>query len=152
MFELPSEYVGIVGAIDPDANAAGSPATGWIDAKDFHNFLAIIQTGILGSAATLIAKLEQATDSSGTGVKDITGKTLVSIAEASASPPDTNDKQHVINLKQEELDVEGGFTHFRMLSTVAVATSDYSGIVLGLNPRQGPATRNDAGTVVQVIN
>lgn len=152
MQELPSEHVAIVGAIDPDANAAGSPATGWIPVKDYHSFMAILQTGILGTAATLIAKLEQADSAAGANAKDITGKTTVVVTETSASPPDTNDKQHIINLKQEELDIEGGFFWFRMISTVAVATSDYSGLVLGLGSRYGPATENDAATVVQIIN
>jgi hypothetical protein len=36
--------------------------------------IAVIKTGVLGASATVDAKLQQATDSSGTGVKDITGK------------------------------------------------------------------------------
>lgn len=157
MKELPSEHVAILGVTDPDAHSAAATSTGWIDAGGFHNFMAVLQTGIMEAGATLNAKLEQATNGSGGSAKDITGKAIVEIDEASASPPDTNDKQHVINLKQEELDVEGGFTHFRLTTTLVSTaspdlTSDFSAIVFGLNPRYLPATENDAATVGQIIN
>ena len=57
-----------------------------IEAK-FAEIMALIQTGVLGAAATLDAKLQQATDAAGTGAKDITGKAIVQIVKATGYTP-----------------------------------------------------------------
>lgn len=143
----PSEMIGVVGNIDPDAYAAGTVTTGWIAAKDFQSFVAIVQAGALGASATLDALLQQASDSGGTGAKAITGKAITQLTQAGT---DSN-KQVLINLRPEELDVDNGFTHFRLSMTVATATSDAGGIVLGFVPVRGPATGVDAATVDEVV-
>jgi hypothetical protein len=142
----PSELVGIVGNIDPDAYAASTVTTDWIAAKDYQAFAALVLAGDLGAGATLDAKLEQAQNASGTGAKDITGKAT----QLTQAGTDSN-KQVVINLRPEELDVDNAFTHFRLSMTVATATSDCGGIVLGVLPARGPATGVDAATVDEVV-
>jgi hypothetical protein len=143
----PSEMIGVVGNIDPDAYAAGTVTTGWIAARDFQSFVAIVQAGDLGASATLDALLQQASDSGGTGAKSIPGKAITQLTQAGT---DSN-KQVLINLRPEELDVDNGFTHFRLSMTVATATSDAGGIVLGMFPVRGPATGVDAATVDEVV-
>jgi hypothetical protein len=143
----PSELAGVVGVVKPDATAAGTVTSGWIAAKNFISFLAIVMAGDLGASATLDAKLEQAQDGSGTGAKDITGKAITQLTQAGT---DSN-KQALINLRPEELDVDNAFTHFRLSMTVAVATSDCAGLVLGVHPARGPATTVDASTVDEVV-
>ena len=143
----PSEVVGVVGAVDPDAYAAGTYTTGWIAAKNFTAFLAIVMAGALGASATLDAKLQQASDASGTGAKDITGKAITQLTQAGTD----DDKQVLINLRPEELDVDNGFTHFRLSMTVATAASDAGAVVLGYAPARGPATDVDATTVDEVV-
>ncbi len=143
-----SELAGVVGNIDPDAYAASTVTTGWIDASKFHQYLAIVQAGDLGASATLDGKIEQATDSSGTGAKDVTGKAITQLTQAGT---DSN-KQSVINLMpSEDLDFDNGFDHFRLSMTIGTAASDAAGIVLGLNARQGIASDNDASTVDEVV-
>lgn len=144
----PSDVMAIVGNIDPDAYAASTVTSGWIDASDFRAFAAIVQAGDLGSSATLDAKIQQASDSSGTGAKDISGLAITQLTQAGT---DSN-KQVVINILQEDLDLANGFTHFRLSMTVAAATSDCGGIVLGIDPRYGPASDNDAATVDEIVN
>jgi hypothetical protein len=144
---LASELAAVVGNIDPDAYAASTVTTGWIDASKFQQYLAIVQAGDLGASATLDAKLEQATDASGTGAKDVTGKAITQLTQAGT---DSN-KQVVINLTpSQHLDIDNGFDHFRLSMTVAVAASDAGGIVLGLNARQGIASDSDATTVDEI--
>lgn len=143
----PSDALAIVGNIDPDAYAASTVTSGWIDASKFDAFQAIVQAGDLGSSATLDAKLQQASDSGGTGAKDISNKAITQLTQAGS---DSN-KQVAINLRSDELDVANGFTHFRLSMTVATATSDCGGIVLGLVPRYGPASDNDAATVDEIV-
>lgn len=144
---LASELAAVVGNIDPDAYAASTVTTGWIDAAKFQQFLAIVQAGDLGASATLDAKLEQASDASGTGAKDVTGKAITQLTQAGT---DSN-KQVLINLNPtDDLDIDNGFDHFRLSMTVAVATSDAGGIVLGFNARQGVASDSDASTVDEI--
>lgn len=143
-----SEVAAVVEAIDPDATAAGTVTTGWVDASEFDRFLAIVQAGTLGTSATLDAKLEQATDSSGTGAKDISGKAITQLTQGS---PDDSDKQALINLRQSELDLNNDFTHFRLSVTVATATSDAGGVVLGFFPNHAPASDDDASTVAEIV-
>lgn len=140
------EEVSLVGIIDPDVYTAAAYSTGWIAAKDMFSFMAIIMAGTLGTAATLAAKLEQATDGSGSGAKDITGKAITTLVKAT-----NDDDQAVINLKQSELDIENDFTHFRLTATVAVATSDFSAVVLGSAFRHGDGSDNDLASVVEVV-
>src|SRR6056297_651714 len=143
-----SECAAVLGAIDPDVTAAGTVTTGWIDASEFDRYLAIVQAGTLGSSATLDAKLEQATDSSGTGAKDISGKAITQLTQGS---PDDSDKQALIDLRQTELDLTNSFTHFRLSVTVATASSDVGAVVLGFFPNYSPASDSDAATVAEIV-
>lgn len=144
---LASELAGIVGAINPVSQGAGTATSGWIDASKFQQFMAIVQAGALGASATLDAKLEQATDAAGTGAKDVTGKAITQLTQAGT---DSN-KQVVINLNpSQHLDTDNGFDHFRLSMTVGTAASLIAGIVLGLNARLGVASDNDATTVDEI--
>lgn len=136
----------IVGVIDPDVTVASAVSTGWISAKAAFSYMALIMAGTLGTAATLDAKLEQATDGSGTGAKDITGKAITQLVKAS-----NDDDQAVINLQQEDLDTVNLFTHFRLTMTVAVADSDIAGLVIATGFRHGNGEDNDLASVVEVV-
>jgi hypothetical protein len=143
----PSELAAVVGNIDPDAYAAGTYTSGWVNVRDFGALLAVVQAGDLGSSATLDAKLQQASDSSGTGAKDITGKAITQLTQAGT---DSN-KQSLINVRGEELDVDNGFTHVRLSMTVGTAASDAGGMLLGFVPARGPASDFDASTVDEIV-
>lgn len=146
--QLPSESVAIVDVIDPDANtAAAYTSATYVDAKNFKSFLAIVAAGTLGASATLDFKLVQATDSAGTGSKDITGKAITQLTQAGSD----SDKQAVINLQVDELDVDGGFSFVGMTMTVGTATSDCAAILLGCEPSYAPASDNDVSTVDEIV-
>jgi len=143
----PSDRAKYVGKIDPDAHAAGAVSSAWINAANAHNYLATVQTGVLGTDATIDAKLEQATTSGGAGAKDITGKAITQLTDID-SPNDAS-KVAQINLATEELDVEGGFDFFRLTVTVAVATSDVSALVQQFDRRYQPGA--DSSDVAEVV-
>jgi len=143
-----SDRSAVAGIIDPDATGAGTVTTGWISMADFGRIMAVVMAGTLGASATLDAKLEQATDGSGTGAKDITGKAITQLTKAGSD----DDKQAVINCHQSELDLENSFTHVRLSMTVGTATSDVGAVVLGLDPRYGPASDNDLASVAEIVN
>ena len=141
-----SELLSVLATIDPASIAAGTVTTGWVSAANHHNLLAVIQTGALGTAATLDAKLQQASDSSGTGAKDISGKAITQIVKASG-----DNKQALINLRPEELDVNGGFAYVRLSLTVGTAASLASAQLLGVNPRYASADAQNQAAVAQIV-
>ena len=146
--QLPSDRVAVVGVIDPDANAAGTLTTGWISMSDFQSVMAVVQAGTLGSNATIDAKLEQASDASGTGAKDIDGAAITQLTEAGGD----DDKQAVIYCNGEDLDLKNDFSHVRLSMTIGTANSDSSAIVLGLDPRYAPASNGDLASVAEIVS
>jgi hypothetical protein len=143
----PSDRASIVGAIDPvstvvhchqrlDRRGASSTPSSPSSAS-----------ALLGASATVDAKLQQATDSSGTGVKDISGKAITQFTKVGTDDA----KQTLINLKQDDLDVANSFNYFRLSITGGTAASLVTGYVLGMDPRYGPATDFDATTVDEVV-
>jgi len=145
---LPSERVAVGGVIDPDANTAATLTSDWLDMGAFGSAMGIVMAGAFGSSGTLNAKLQQATDSSGTGAKDITGKAITALTDAGTD----SDKQAIINVRDSELDVANSFTHVALVMITAVATGDSAGILLGLDPRHGPASDNDLASVDEIVN
>lgn len=141
-----TEGTALVAVANPVSVSAGTAATGWVKAADFALFAAVIATGVLGTSATLDAKLQQATDSSGTGAKDITGKSITQLVKASH-----DNKQVIINLRADELDVNNAFTHFRLSVTVGTAASVLTALVLGTGARYEPANAYNLASVVQVV-
>ena len=148
MNRLGSEKVAIGGVIDPDVTVASTVVSDYMDMGKFEQAMAIVMAGTLGASATLDAKLVQATDSSGTGSKDITGKAITQLTQAGTD----SDKQAIINCRAEELDLDNSFDHVALSMTVAAATSDISGILLGLNARNNPASDNDLASVDEIVN
>ena len=139
---LPSERCAVVGVIDPDAYAAGTYTTGYIALKDFYRFMAVIMAGDIVSTGVLNAKLIAYTSDAGAGATDITGAAITQMTEAGT---DSN-KQAVINLNTDSL-AGTAFTHFRLSATLTTAGADLGAVVLGFDPRHGPASDGDATTV-----
>lgn len=144
---LASQEAAVAGIIDPDAYAASTVTSGWISMATFKKIQAIVMAGTMAATSTLDAKLEQATDSSGTGAKDITGKAITQLTQAAID----SDKQAVINCRDSELDIDNDFTHVRLSMTIAVAASDCGGIVMGHSEAYGPASDNDLSTVDEIV-
>ena len=148
MNRLGSEKVAIIGVIDPDVTVASTVVSDYGNLGLFEQGMAILKVGTLGASGTVDAKLVQATDSSGTGSKDITGKAITQLTQAGTD----SDKQVIINIRAEELDLDNDFDHVALSVTVGTATSDLDGVLLGLNPRFGPASDNDLASVDEIVN
>lgn len=144
----PSALAGVVGVIDPDAYAASTVTTGWIKASDYLSFLAIVMAGDLGASATIDAKIQQATDVSGTGAKDVSGLAITQLTKAGTD----DNKQALINIQHSDLDINNGFDFIRLSMTIGTAACDAGAIVLGFSPRKGPATAKDLATVDEVVS
>lgn len=141
---LPSEQQAVVGIIDPDVYTANTYLTAAIDMAKFESIQAIVMAGTLGTSATVDAKLTASATSSGS-YSDITGKAITQLTEAGTD----SDKQAIINLRAEEL--TEGLRYVKLSLTVATATSDAGAIVLGANPRYGPASDSDLTSVDEIV-
>lgn len=144
--QIPSEQSAVLACIDPDAYTAATYTTGWVSMSVWDTLQAIVMAGDLGASATLDAKLEGATDSSGTGAADITSAAITQLTQAGT---DSN-KQALINLRTDSL-AGTGYTHVRLSMTVGTATSDAGGLLLGFGPKYSPASDNDSSTVDEIV-
>jgi hypothetical protein len=140
---LGSELAAIVGVIDPDAYANAAYESGYVDMSKFESLMAIVMAGDLGSSATLDFKLQSAVAASGGA--DITGKAITQLTQAGT---DSN-KQAIINLRREEM--TEGHRYVKAVMTVGTAASDASAILIGINPRNAPASDNDIAAVDEII-
>ena len=145
---LPSELVAVLATVDPDNYAAGTQTSDWVDAGDFAQLHGIVLVGAIGAGGSVAAKLRQATSSAGAGAKDITGKAITTLTQAS---PDASDKQAVINCKADELDLDNKFDFVCLSMTIAAATSDAGAIILGFTSRYEPASGFDLATVAEIV-
>ena len=106
----------------------------------------VVQTGVMGAAATLDAKIQQAQDGAGTGVKDVPTKSIVQIVKASG-----DNKQALINFKPEDVDNANNFAFVRLSLTVGVAASLVAAQMVGVNPRYAASDSYNQAGVVQII-
>lgn len=143
---LASEQAAIVGVIDPDAYAANTYYSDYIDMAKWEEVLAIVMAGDLGSSATVDAKIIEYT-AAGVGAHDITGKAITQLTQVGTD----DNKQAVINVRREDLNVDGGFRYIRLALTVGTATSDAGAICLGLGARRNPASDNDLAVVDEIV-
>jgi hypothetical protein len=145
----PSELVGVIGAFDPVSQGAGTVVSDYADMTKFKKVMFVLSVGVLGASATVDAVVKQATDSSGTGSKNLSPS--VAITQLTKAGSDDN-KQVVINVDAEQLDVAGNFSYVALSVTVGVAASLISVLVLGFEPRYGPASDNDISSVDEIVN
>ena len=96
MNPLPSEKVAVLGTIDPDALTVATHVSDYCSMEKFESIMIVIQTGTLGTAATIDAVVKQATDSGGTGAKNLTtSKAITQLVKA------TNDDAPLSNVSTE---------------------------------------------------
>lgn len=142
-----TDLIAVAATIDPDATAAGTVTSDWVNMANFDQVMAIVAAGTLGTSATVDAKIEQATDGSGTGAKDVSGKAITQMTQAGT---DQSDTQAVIGVSAADLDVANNFDHVRLSITVGTATSDVGGVIVGL-PSDLPATGVDLASVGEYV-
>lgn len=113
---------------------AGVYDTAWVSASQYHRLIAILNVIDMGAGATLDFSIRQATDTSGTSAKAITGKAATQLTQASGDV----DSDVAIELQTEELDVTNGFDCVSLRLTVAVDAVVASCRLYGRVPRYAP--------------
>lgn len=145
---LASEQVAVVGIIDPDAYAANTYKTAAIDMSKWEEIMIIGMVGDLGSSATIDFDVYEYTDSSDGGSNELTTKDAAQLTQAGSD----DNKQIVINIRREDLNIDGGLRYIKAWMIVGTATSDCGLVVIGLVPRNAPASDNDLSTVDEIVN
>jgi len=143
---LLTEKLAVLATLDPASVAASTVVTAWVPVAAFHSIMALVQTGVLGTSATVDAKLRQATSSAGAGAKDITGKAITQLVVTT-----NNNNQALIECRGDDLDSANGFAYVALSVTVGVAASIVSAALLGGNPLSAPCSGSNQAAVVQVI-
>jgi len=143
----PSQNVALVGVIAPQSAAVGTLTSGWISMSQFEALLAVVQNGTLGASATVDAKVQQATDSSGTGAKDL----AVTVMTQNVKATDDN-KVNLINVLERDLDIANGFGWVRLSVTVGTAASLLAAQIFGVNARYAPENTLNSTSVKQIVN
>lgn len=140
-----SEYAELLAHIPADSETT-EQNTGWISAGGHHRFVVLISVGDMGTNATFDVDIEQAQDSDGTGVKDVSSPDL-SITQLDESDGDGN-QAIIINFRSAQLDVANGFDYFRVECTPATAAVEFSVMVFGVEPRHAPVSTTNVEEVV----
>lgn len=141
-----TERLALIGKIDPVSQGAGTATTGLVPIKDFTRLLAKLAVGALGSSATVDAKLQGAVGSGGTPV-DIPGAAITQLTQAGT---DAN-KVAMINVNVDVL-AGSGYTHARLLVTVATAACLIQADLWGGDARYDPASLLDLAAVDEIVN
>lgn len=141
-----AERTAVAATIDPISQGAGTVTTGWVSMGNFNSVCALLGVGVMSAGSTVDAKLQQATDSSGTGAKDITGKAITQLLAAGG-----NNRQALIEVRDTELDVNNGFAFVRLSVTVGTAASLIHGVVFGTNPIFVPGSGFNQAGVAQIV-
>jgi hypothetical protein len=139
MNTLLTEHLALLAQANPALANNTTYATAWVDSTKFYRLAFLLAVG--ATDTTVDAKLQQASDASGTGAADISGKAITQIVTAN--------KQAWINLRGVE--VGQAKTYVRLLATVGNGTTgaQLSAVAFGADERYAPA--NQAASVVQAV-
>ncbi len=133
----PSLRAPVVAMLKSDTHAAdNSYTTGVVDMSMFINVMLVMAVGTVATAGTLT--LEQATTAAFSDAKAIDGHAAVDLA---------TDTPVQVNLKANELDVNGGFRFIRAKLTTTGGSVKTGILVLGFDAKDQPAEPL-SGTIV----
>lgn len=143
-----TDRVALLATIDPDAYASGSSySSDFVDVSKYKTLMAVVHVGDMVLNSDVDAKLEQDTDGQGNNTKDISGKAITTMEEGT-----DDNTQAIICVREDELDVAGGFGYVRLTITVATADADAAGAIYGLDPAHGLADDNDLASVAEIVD
>ena len=111
-----SERNALLAAINPVSQGVGTAVSGWVQVSGFSEIVALLKVGAFGASATVDAKFQQATSSGGAGAKDVTGKAITQLLAAGG-----NNRQAILQVREEDLDTNNGFYFVQFSVTVGTA-------------------------------
>lgn len=135
--------VAVVGVVNPASQSVGAVETAAIDASKFFKVVFVLQTGVLGTSATVDFVVKG--DAASGGAYATTLKTATQIVKASG-----DNKQVVAEVTSEELG-QAGLRYVKGVATVGTAASILGMVALGVDGRYKPETDNDLASVAQIV-
>lgn len=150
---LPSEMVGLVSCIDPDAYAPAAAIDGdVIDMSDWHCLMAVLMIGDLGTAGTVSLKFQEAATSGG-AYTDISGAATATYDQTDS--PNPSNQQIKLDLRAEQLGDGKRFVKPVLTVTDETspenATSDVAVAIFGVFPKVGVASAVDLASVDEIV-
>jgi hypothetical protein len=119
--------------------------TTYVHLEGFHRAIIKISVGVMAQGSTIDAQVHQDYAAAGGGApKHITGKLITQLTQASGDSGSTV----IIELRTEELDVDGGFDWISLGYTVGTAASLMAIEVWGLEPRYRPVATTSLAEIV----
>ena len=106
-----------VSMLDPSSGDVGGTtlATGWVSMKNYARAMAHVELGTWDSSDDLDhCRIEQAVNSSGGSSKELTTDASGGNYDTD-SPVDADGNSVTIEIRAEDLDVDGGFNHIRFV-------------------------------------
>ena len=120
-------------------SAAAEVITAYVSLANYHRAALVIHLGNVTATGTLLARLLQATNTSGGSAKGIpTTATQDKITTALANADDNG--VVVIELRTEELDVDNGFDCVAIGYDVDTDSVPFSAVLYGIEPRFPPVS------------
>jgi hypothetical protein len=125
-----SSDIPVGGILNPQSVAAAGNATGaWVDARTSAWWVALAQAGALGGGVATF-KVRQATDSSGTGAKDVAN------APGSATRAPTAGQGLVVDVDPQALDLANSFFFIAVrVDNVGGTGALVAGALIATDPR-----------------
>jgi hypothetical protein len=137
------ENVLFAAVFPPAAWADGTVPATYIDMSDYERIVFLILTGAMATGETVAAQVVQATDSAGTGSKDITGATITDLTLTDDNALAT------IEVRDTALDVENSFRYVSL--TIDETGSPPFGCVIALLYKGGGLPPTQPATYVEQI-
>jgi len=115
---MPNQYLmsrdAVVTLLETADIGGTNASTSWVPMAEFDQGYAYVEIGTWNATDDLDeCRIEQATDASGTGAKDLTTDASGGNYDT-ANPVDADGDFVVLEWKAEDLDVANGFTHVRL--------------------------------------
>ena len=111
------------GTLYADSRTAAAYNTAWLAMTNHQRATFLLNVGEMQQGATLDLAIQQATDAAGTGAKAFTpAKAITQLTQAGGD----GDDLVIVELRTEEMDVNGGFDFIRGVATVAGAAVEFS--------------------------
>lgn len=137
------EQLAVVATIDPQLVDNNSVTSDWVDMSEARELLFVIQAG--ATDTTINAKLQAATDNTGTSAADITGKAITQLTATD------DNAQALIHIRADE--VPAGKSHVALVVTVGDGTTGGYVSAIGLASRlRYSDPGNHLASVVEIVD
>lgn len=133
-------------AVIHSVGSTGALTSAYVNVESFHRIVALLDIGAMSQTQDF--EILQATDTTGAGSKGIPTTAAPEKKITQLTGGDDDNTIYAINLRTDELDVDGGFCCVAIKATAGGATNQISAWLLGLVARYEPVADTAWGEVI----